>query len=176
MSPQYVPVSWQVLCEVTQGADSSSCGPGPLPGTRWTKPPGTRLLPRTEDGPSRLLPAVFPSFLLAEQAPWAGIFLPSLLSRTGRASRKGQGGEADLRDRRFWSLQASWMKQDSEFRPVTKNHNGVTESYSVLACGGWQSASPVVPFSCFLPEGRSKGHSIVLSKHRPPALRDPRGG
>ena len=76
-----------------------------------------------------------------------------------------QGAEADLRERRFWSLQASWMKQDSEFRPVTKNHNGVMESSSGLACDGWQSASPVVPFSCFLPEGRSKGHSVVLSKH-----------
>lgn len=142
-------------------------------------------------GPSLLAPGFSPGqrmdpqdcYLLSSQvSDWLSrhlgleYFSPRLLSRTGRASRKGQGAEADLRERRFWSLQASWMKQDSEFRPVTKNHSGVTESYSGLACDGWQSASPVVPFSFFLPEGRSKGHSVVLSKHRPPALRDLRGG
>lgn len=68
----------------------------------------------------RMLPIAFLGFLLAEQATWATHSLLNLVLKTGRASPMAQGVEgSDLIEKRSWSLQASWMKQKDECRPVS---------------------------------------------------------
>lgn len=161
--------SLQVYCEHTQ--ERHSCGPEPpLRGRELiNQQPCPRLLPRTEKVATRRLPAAFPGFLLAGRALGPEEALNCLILKGRKANSMGQGPEeSGFREKRFLSLQTSWVKQETKLGQFQRSY-GKTVRQAVPVIAG-RVGPTLCPFLfSFLMED-SEAIPLSSEEHRPPTL------